>query len=252
MVYRIFVEKKEGLAYESYSLKRDVNRLLGIKGVTDVRILNRYDAENLPKETFDFACKTIFAEPQIDNLYEEVPEGADRVFAVEYLPGQFDQRANSAEECIQLAFKGDRPSIRSAKVYLLSGDITDEELAEIKKYVINPVEAREASMELPETLAMKMDLPETVETMDGFIAKDREELAQMVKDLGLAMDLDDIAFCQEYFKSEDRDPTVGRQRPDHHRDPYDRHLLVRPLPSYDVPHHHRQGHLRGRVPAGCL
>ena len=212
MVYRIFVEKKEGLAYESYSLKRDVNRLLGIKGVTDVRILNRYDAENLPKETFDFACKTIFAEPQIDNLYEEVPEGADRVFAVEYLPGQFDQRANSAEECIQLAFKGDRPSIRSAKVYLLSGDITDEELAEIKKYVINPVEAREASMELPETLAMKMDLPETVETMDGFIAKDREELAQMVKDLGLAMDLDDIAFCQEYFKSEDRDPTITEIR----------------------------------------
>ena len=212
MVYRIFVEKKEGLAYESYSLKRDVNRLLGIKGVTDVRILNRYDAENLPKETFDFACKTIFAEPQIDNLYEEVPEGADRVFAVEYLPGQFDQRANSAEECIQLAFKGDRPSIRSAKVYLLSGNITDEELAEIKKYVINPVEAREASMELPETLAMKMDLPETVETLDGFIAKDREELAQMVKDLGLAMDLDDIAFCQEYFKSEDRYPTITEIR----------------------------------------
>ncbi|MBP5458628.1 MAG: phosphoribosylformylglycinamidine synthase, partial [Clostridia bacterium] len=117
MVYRIFVEKKEGLAYESYSLKRDVNRLLGIKGVTDVRILNRYDAENLPKETFDFACNTIFSEPQIDTLYTEVPEGADRVFAVEYLPGQFDQRANSAEECIQLAFKGDRPSIRSAKVY---------------------------------------------------------------------------------------------------------------------------------------
>ena len=212
MVYRIFVEKKEGLAYESYSLKRDVNRLLGIKGVTDVRILNRYDAENLPKETFDFACKTIFAEPQIDNLYDEVPEGADRVFAVEYLPGQFDQRANSAEECIQLAFKGDRPSIRSAKVYLLSGDISDEELAEIKKYVINPVEAREASMDLPETLAMKMELPETVETLDGFIAKSREELADMVKDLGLAMDLDDIAFCQEYFKSEDRDPTITEIR----------------------------------------
>ena len=124
------------------------------------------------------SCKTIFAEPQIDNLYDEVPEGADRVFAVEYLPGQFDQRANSAEECIQLAFKGDRPSIRSAKVYLLSGDITDEELAEIKKYVINPVEAREASMELPETLAMKMDLPETVETIDGFIAKSREEIGR--------------------------------------------------------------------------
>ena len=162
--------------------------------------------------SFDFACKTIFAEPQIDNLYEEVPEGADRVFAVEYLPGQFDQRANSAEECIQLAFKGDRPSIRSAKVYLLSGDITDEELAEIKKYVINPVEAREASMDLPETLAMKMELPETVETIDGFIAKSREELADMVKDLGLAMDLDDIAFCQEYFKSEDRDPTITEIR----------------------------------------
>ncbi len=141
-----------------------------------------------------------------------MPEGADRVFAVEYLPGQFDQRANSAEECIQLAFKGDRPSIRSAKVYLLSGDITDEELAEIKKYVINPVEAREASMELPETLAMKMELPETVETLDGFIAKSREELADMVKDLGLAMDLDDIAFCQEYFKSEDRDPTITEIR----------------------------------------
>ncbi len=212
MVYRIFVEKKEGLAYESNSLKRDVNRLLGIKGVTGVRILNRYDAENLPKETFDTAVKTIFSEPQIDTVYEEVPEGADRVFAVEYLPGQFDQRANSAEECIQLAFKGDRPSIRSAKVYLLSGDITDEELAEIKKYVINPVEAREASMDLPETLALKMDLPETVETVTGFIQKSREELADMVKELGLAMDTDDIAFCQDYFKSEDRDPTITEIR----------------------------------------
>ena len=212
MVYRVFVEKKDGLQYEADSLKRDINRLLGIKGVTGVRVLNRYDAENLSKEVFDFARESIFAEVQLDTLYDEMPTDADRIFAVEYLPGQFDQRANSAEECIQLAFKGDRPSVRSAKVYLLTGDITDDELAEIKKYVINPVEAREASMELPETLKMNLDLPETVETLTGFNEKSREELADMVKDLGLAMDLDDIAFCQEYFRSEDRDPTITEVR----------------------------------------
>ena len=129
MVYRIFVEKKPELAYEAKTLAHDIKYLLGIKGVTGVRILNRYDVEGLPKETFDYACKTILSEPQLDITSEEVTGEYDVLFAVEYLPGQFDQRAASAAECIQLMTKGERPDVRSAKVYLLSGSISDEELS---------------------------------------------------------------------------------------------------------------------------
>ena len=212
MVYRIFVEKKPELAYEARSLKKDMEGLLGISGVTGVRLINRYDVEGLDKETFDYACRTILSEPQLDLVSETLDTDYDRVFAVEYLPGQFDQRASSAEECIQLMTKGDRPTVRSAKVFLLKGSLSDEDLAKVQKYVVNPVEARLASMELPETLAMKMDLPETVETLTGFNAKSRDELAGVIQDMGLAMDLDDILFCQEYFRSEDRDPTITEIR----------------------------------------
>ncbi|MEE1353290.1 MAG: phosphoribosylformylglycinamidine synthase [Acutalibacteraceae bacterium] len=212
MVYRIFVEKKPELAYEAKTLAHDIKYLLGIKGVTGVRILNRYDVEGLPKETFDYACKTILSEPQLDITSEEVTGEYDVLFAVEYLPGQFDQRAASAAECIQLMTKGERPDVRSAKVYLLSGSISDEELSEIKNYVINPVEARLASMDLPETLKMKMNLPESVETLEGFNELSGEALQKFIDEKGLAMDLDDIEFCQEYFRSEDRDPTITEIR----------------------------------------
>ena len=212
MVYRVFVEKKKELANEAKSLLGDVRGLLGIESLEDVRVFNRYDAENISEELFDYAIKTVFSEPQLDIATADVDLSGATVFAVEFLPGQFDQRADSAAQCIQIISQGDRPTVKSAKVYALYGSLTAEELAEIKKYVINPVEAREATLEKPETLAMKYDIPTEVETLEGFIKLDRAGLEKFVKDYGLAMDADDIAFCQEYFKSEDRDPTITEIR----------------------------------------
>nr|WP_317853649.1 phosphoribosylformylglycinamidine synthase [Chakrabartyella piscis] len=208
MVFRIYVEKKNGLTSEADSLRHDIVNLLGIKGLTGLRLLNRYDAENLDAELFA-ACKTtVFSEPQLDNLLDEVPAGADVVFAVEYLPGQFDQRANSAAECIQIISKQERPLVRTAKVYLLEGNLTAEEVSLIKKYVINPVEAREASLEPIATLVAQYDIPTEVATVDGFCGMDETALADIVKNMGLAMDLDDIKTCQAYFQTEQRDPTI--------------------------------------------
>ena len=144
MVYRVFVEKKKELAYEASALCSDIRNLLGIESLTDVRIINRYDAENISEELFNFAKKTVFSEPQLDMVSENLDTSGATTFAVEYLPGQFDQRADSASQCIQIISKGDRPLIRTAKIYVLYGDITEKQLADIKKYVINPVESREA------------------------------------------------------------------------------------------------------------
>ena len=212
MVYRIFSEKKKELAHEAKALLSDINGLLQISSVKDIRVINRYDAENIEPELFDYAVKTVFSEPQLDNTYSELVNDGQAIFAVEYLPGQFDQRADSAAQCIQLISKGERPVIRTAKVYIVYGNVTGAELAAIKKYVINPVEAREASLEKPETLAVKYDIPDSVATLDGFINLDRPALEEFVKKYGLAMDADDIAFCQDYFKSEHRDPTMTEIR----------------------------------------
>ncbi len=212
MVYRVYVEKKRELAHEAKALLGDARTLLGIKNLTDVRVINRYDAENITEELFNYAIKTVFSEPQLDIATGEVDLEGATVFAVEFLPGQFDQRADSAAQCIQIISQGDRPTIKSAKVYALYGDLSDEDIAEIKKHVINPVEAREATLEKYETLEMQYDIPTEVKTLDGFIKLDRAGLEQFVKDFGLAMDADDIAFCQDYFKSEDRDPTITEIR----------------------------------------
>lgn len=212
MVYRIFSEKKKELANEAEALLSDIKGLLQIDSVTELRIINRYDAENITKELFDYAVKTVFSEPQLDNTYSELENDAAAVFAVEFLPGQFDQRADSAAQCIQLISQKERPLIRTAKVYMLYGDITEAELAAVKKYVINPVEAREAGLSKPETLAVNYDIPESVATLDGFTALSREQLDEFVKKYGLAMDTDDIAFCQDYFRSERRDPTMTEIR----------------------------------------
>lgn len=212
MVYRIFTEKKKELAAEARALLNDINTLLQIKSVTSLRVINRYDAENITKELFDYAVNTVFSEPQLDITYSELENDGATVFAVEYLPGQFDQRADSAAQCIQLISKGDRPLIRTAKVYMLYGDITADELKAIKKYVINPVEAREAALEKPLTLVLKYNIPESVATLDGFTALDNKGLADFVSKYGLAMDTDDIKFCQDYFKSEHRDPTMTEIR----------------------------------------
>ncbi len=212
MVYRVFVEKKKELAHEAKALLNDVNGLLGIKNLTNVRIFNRYDAENITNELFDYAIGTVFSEPQLDIATDDIDVQDATVFAVEFLPGQFDQRADSAAQCIQIISQGDRPIIRSAKVYALYGNLTEGDINEIKKYVINPVEAREATLEKPETLVVNYDIPTTVKTLDGFLNLDRAGLEQFVKDMGLAMDADDIAFCQNYFKTEGREPTITEIR----------------------------------------
>ena len=212
MVYRVFVEKKKELAHEANALLNDARTLLGINNLENVRIINRYDAENISEELFEKAKNTVFSEPQLDIVTDDISYENACVFAVEYLPGQFDQRADSAAQCIQIISQGDRPLIRTAKVYVLEGKLTDSDIAEIKKYVINPVEARIASLDKPESLKTEYEIPTEVATLDGFIDLDAEGLADFVKSYGLAMDNDDIAFCQEYFKTEDRDPTITEIR----------------------------------------
>ena len=211
MVYRIFVEKKPGQTHEADSLLRQVREFLQIKALESVRVVNRYDVENIDEALFQTAVQNVFSEPQVDNVYIELnAEGI--VFAVEPLPGQYDQRADSAAQCIQIISQGERPVVRTAKVYVLTGALTEEDVAAIRKYVINPVECREAAMEKPETLAMVYDIPEKVATIEGFLELDRAGLENMVKTLGLAMDADDIEFCQGYFKTENRCPTITEIR----------------------------------------
>ncbi len=212
MVYRVFVEKKKELANEAKGLLGEANQLLGINNLTDVRIFNRYDAENISEELFNYSIGTVFSEPQLDIATDSIDTGDAVTFAVEFLPGQFDQRADSAAQCIQIISQGERPLVRSAKVYALYGNLTENDIAEIKKYVINPVEAREAALEKPDTLVVNYDIPTTVKTLDGFLSLDRQGLERFVKDMGLAMDTDDIAFCQSYFKSEGREPTITEIR----------------------------------------
>ncbi len=212
MVYRVYVEKKAELAHEAKALLGEVNSLMGIKELTNVRVINRYDAENITEELFNSVKTTVFSEPQLDIVSDSF-EGEGAVgFAVEFLPGQFDQRADSAAQCIQIISQGERPVIKTAKVYLLYGDLTIEQVEKIKSYVINPVEMREAAWELPETLATDYEIPTEVETLTGFIKLDKAGLADFVKSYGLAMDTDDIAFCQQYFLSEQRDPTITEIR----------------------------------------
>ena len=208
MVYRIYVEKKSGLDNEARALLSEISAFLGIKSVEKIRILNRYDAENITEELFNYAVGTVFSEPQLDDVYTKIESDGAFVFATEYLPGQFDQRADSAAQCIQLISQLDKPGVASAKVYMLYGNITDEDVKRIKKHVINPVEAREASLEKKDTIKIEYSIPKEVKTLDGFIELDEEGLRKFVSDMGLAMDLDDIKFCQSYFISEGRCPTI--------------------------------------------
>ena len=213
-VYRIYVEKKPAFAVEADSTRRDIKASLGIS-LTNLRLFNRYDVEGIDEAAFDMASKTIFSEPPVDNISLELPElaGNQRLLAVEYLPGQFDQRADSCEQCIQIMTQGDRPAVRNARIYLLEGDLTEEQFAAIKNHLINPVEAREASLEKADTLKTEYEIPTTVETLTGFTGLDEKGLAEFVANYGLAMDLDDIKFCQDYFKNtERRDPTITEIR----------------------------------------
>ena len=214
MVYRIYVEKKPQFAVDGGAVLADLNVALGIKTVENVRIINRYDCEKLPKENFEAAVPTVFSEPPVDEIYYELPKPAadERMFAVEFLPGQFDQRADSAAQCIQMLCPGERPVVKYAKIYVLKGKISDEEFARIKHYLINAVESRECGFDKYDTLEVKYTIPTSVETLTGFINKTDAELADFVVHYGLAMDNDDIKFCQDYFKSEHRDPTITEIR----------------------------------------
>ncbi len=216
MVYRIYVEKKPGVSPESAGLLGDLRDFLGVKSLEEVRILNRYDADRIDRAVFDEARSVVFSEPQVDLVYDEtfpMPEGAWTCLAVEALPGQFDQRADSAAQCIQLMAGVERPLVSYAKVYLLRGDLSPEDMAKIRGYVINPVESREASLEKPETLERTYAVPDHVQTVEGFTAMDEAALGALLDSLGLAMDLDDLKFLQNYFKNEEhRDPTLTEVR----------------------------------------
>lgn len=211
MVRRVLVEKREGFDLEAKALKKDLVESLHIDNIENLRILNRYDVEGIPEEVYENAAKTIFSEPNLDVVYyEEIPKLNDeRVFAIEFLPGQYDQRGDWAAQCVQIVNQGIRPAINTAKVYILSGKITDEEFSKIKDYCINPVDSREASLEKPETLKMETEIPTTVEVLDGFIDLDEDGLRTFVSEKGLAMTLGDLQHVQKYFKdTEKRNPTI--------------------------------------------
>ena len=210
MVSRVYVEKKPGFDGEAKALERELRTLLGLDGITNLRIINRYDVEGIDEELFASCVPTVFSEPQTDDASADMPAVADgaTVFAVEFLPGQFDQRADSASECIQLISQGERPTVRSAKVYVLEGELSASDVDAVKHYVINPVEAREASLEPKATLATNVPEPELVEVLEDFLTLGDEQLQAFIDERGLAMDLADIKFCQEYFGGEGRVPTI--------------------------------------------
>ena len=208
MVYRIFVEKKDGFNNEAKSLYSDITEFLGIKRLNKLRIFNRYDAENISEKIFNYSIKTVFSEPQLDNVYKELNINKAFIFATEYLPGQFDQRAESASQCIQIISQGKKPLIKTAKIYALYGNLTKKDIEEIKKYIINPVEMREANFIKPGTLKEKYKIPKTVKMLKGFINLNDKELFDFIKSYDLAMDFDDLKFCREYFLSEKRNPTI--------------------------------------------
>ena len=213
-VFRIYVEKKPEFAVEAQSLLSDIRTALRLD-ITSIRVINRYDADKITKEDFQLSVSTVFSEPAVDVTYDTLPRLAntERIFAVEYLPGQFDQRADSCEQCIQILTQKDRCRVRNARVYIIAGNLTDQEFDRLKAYIINPVESREASLNLVSSLDSNYEIPTTVETLKGFCELSEAGLADFIKQYGLAMDLDDIKFCQAYFKdTERRDPTITEIR----------------------------------------
>ena len=215
-VTRCFVHKRPGFDVEAQALCRDLREQLGAAGLERLTIVNRYDMEGVSPEVYRQARGTVFSEPQVDAVYDgdfPRPEGPHTLLAVEALPGQFDQRADSAAQCVQLMAGGERPLVAYAKVYVLEGELAPEELERIKGYLINPVECREASLDKPDTLERAYAAPPMVETLNGFTELDREELSALLDRLGLAMDLDDLSFLQNYFRDwERRDPTITEVR----------------------------------------
>ena len=216
MVHRIFVEKRPGLSPEAGALLSDLQNFRGIGALAGVRILNRYDVENIGPEVLEKAKRVVFSEPQVDVIWDETfpePRTLHTLLAVEALPGQFDQRSDSCAQCIQLMAGVERPLVSYAKVYFLEGNLSEADLEKIRSYLINPVESREASLEKPDTLVRSHPAPHAVETLTGFTAMDESALKALLDKLGLAMDLDDLKFLQNYFKNEEhRDPTLTEVR----------------------------------------
>ncbi len=212
-VYRIFVEKRPEYAVEAKGMLSDLKTALRPDGLEGLRILNRYDVEGISEQDFEKAIPTVFSEPQVDVIYKSFPETKERLFAIEYLPGQFDQRADSCAQCIQLLTQGERPVVKSARVIILSGKISDETFEKIKNYLINPVESREASLEQPESLDTTYSEPSKVKILKNFTNLTYEQLGEVIKEFSLAMDVDDLEFCRDYFKNvEHRDPTMTEIR----------------------------------------
>lgn len=214
-VYRIYVEKRAAFAVEAAGVLADLRTSLRIEALENLRILNRYDVEGITQETFIAAKSAVFSEPQVDitSLEPAHPAKDERIFAIEYLPGQFDQRADSCAQCIALLTQGEQPVVRTARVFILRGNLPDELFAKVKDYLINPVECREASLEKPETLETQYELPGKVKILKNFCVLNREQQKEFAEHFGLAMDIDDIEFCRKYFSEvEKRDPTVTELR----------------------------------------
>ena len=215
-VFRCFVEKKPGFDGAARALCRELTDAVGIQGLTGLRVLNRYDVEGVTDQVYAAARTSVFSEPQVDTVYDEhcpLPENPHTVLAVEALPGQFDQRADSAAQCIQLMTGGERPTVRAAAVYLLLGTLSAGDVEKIRSYLINPVEAREASLDKPDTLLQTYPIPQSVKVLEGFGDLDEKGLRAVLEEYGLAMDLADLTFFQSYMKKEEgRDPTITELR----------------------------------------
>jgi len=205
-VKRVFVEKKDEYAVEAHALLSDLKENLGVRGISKVRYINRYDVSGINEEEYAEARHTIFSEPPVDNVFDEEIEikDSDIVIAVELHPGQYDQRADSAAQCIQILTHKERPEVRNAKIYILSGEISDADLIKIKNYIINPLEAREADLRKPETLIQDMPIPEDVVEVNGFIDLNSEDLKKYMDEMGFAMNFEDLRFCQTYFSDNER------------------------------------------------
>lgn len=214
-VKRVYAEKKQAFAVQAKALQHEIKSYLGIRGVTNVRVLIRYDIENLSDETFERACNGVFAEPPVDTLYKEMfpMKENEQVFSVEYLPGQFDQRADSAVQCVQFIREDEEPVIRTATTYVIEGEMTDEEFEAVKAHCINPVDSRETGMDKPETLVTQFDEPKDVRIFDGFQYMEEGRLKELYNSLGLAMTFKDFLHIQKYFQGEEkRDPSMTEIR----------------------------------------
>ena len=214
-VKRVYAEKKQAFAVQAKALQHEIKSYLGIRGVTNVRVLIRYDIENLSDETFERACNGVFAEPPVDTLYKEMfpMKENERAFSVEYLPGQFDQRADSAVQCVQFIREDEEAVIRTATTYVIEGEMTDEEFEAVKAHCINPVDSRETGMDKPETLVTQFDEPKDVRIFDGFQYMEEGRLKELYNSLGLAMTFKDFLHIQKYFQGEEkRDPSMTEIR----------------------------------------